>query len=153
MIQANMPAVDEDDESDDRDDTLGKVIEQVATRLAGHASEWHALESFWRPAVVARTMLSDDSNRAKYLMPQTMKNSEDYVAGEWLTRLLSVLDKELLIEINQQVGWDLLVGHSGELSTERSADGCISQSWFVEAAASFKTSRRDRLWKRPAGNE
>jgi len=81
-----MPAVDEDDESDDRDDTLGKVIEQVATRLAGHASEWHALESFWRPAVVARTMLSDDSNRTQHLMLQTMKISEDYVAGEWLTR-------------------------------------------------------------------
>ena len=59
-----MLAVDEDDESYDRDETLGKVIEQVSTRLACHASEWHALESFWRPAVVARTMLSDDSSRA-----------------------------------------------------------------------------------------
>jgi len=64
VIQPNMLAVDEDDESYDRDETLGKVIEQVSTRLACHASEWHALEAFWRPAVVARTMLSDDSSKA-----------------------------------------------------------------------------------------
>lgn len=139
-----MLAVDEDDESYDRDETLEKVIEQVSTRLAYHASEWHALESFWRPAVVVYSMLSDESNRTQHLMPHTMKISEAYVAGEWLARLLSVLDKEPLIEINQQIGWDSQVRHSGELSTKRSAEGCISQSMFVEAAASFKTSRRDR---------
>ena len=86
-------------------------------------------------------------------MPQTMKISEDYVASVRLTRLLSVLDKEPLIEINQQLGWASQVGHPGEISTQRSADGCISQSWFVEAAASFKTSHRDRPRKRPAGND
>jgi len=98
-------------------------------------------------------MLSDESNKTPHLMPQTMKISEDYVASVWLARLLSVLDKEPFIEINPQLVCASQVGHSGEISTERSADGCISESWFVEAAASFKTSHRDRPWKRPAGSD
>jgi len=39
-----MLAVDEDDESYDQDEPLEKVIEQVSTRLACHAREWHVLE-------------------------------------------------------------------------------------------------------------